>query len=70
MSKSLRELNPKITKEQIAWNVATSTAIETGQDPQVLYDYLMSKYEARDKHDLAADKLTEYSQEIGLYDED
>ena len=45
LKRSWNETNPEERRKRIAWSVATSCAIETGGDPVVGYEKLMSRFE-------------------------
>lgn len=40
--KKWKELTPRERYERLSWSVATSSAIETGENPQKIYERLMT----------------------------
>lgn len=44
-----KELDPLQKQKRIAWSVATSTCIETREDPVMIYDRIMREYESMNK---------------------
>ena len=41
-----KELDPLQKQKRIAWSVATSTCIETREDPVMIYNRIMKEYES------------------------
>ena len=41
--------DPKVRRKQHAWSVACSSCIQTKEDPVLIYNRLMEKFEAVDK---------------------
>lgn len=44
-----KDLDPLQKQKRIAWSVATSTCIETREDPVMIYNRIMREYESMDK---------------------
>lgn len=44
-----KDLDPLQKQKRIAWSVATSTCIETREDPVMIYNRIMREYEGMTK---------------------
>lgn len=44
-----KDLDPLQKQKRIAWSVATSTCIETREDPVMIYNRIMREYETMNK---------------------
>lgn len=44
-----KDLDPLQKQRRIAWSVATSTCIETREDPVMIYNRIMREYESMNK---------------------
>ena len=44
-----KDLDPLQKQKRIAWSVATSTCIETREDPVMIYNRIMREYESMNK---------------------